>query len=529
MLLRLWECCGFTAAGFYHEYAPERPADDGCYRDCFAAVLLQIHRYFKDEDAVFFSAAEPYRADSNARLIDETVIQHLDKLNDGRFAQIIRNAPDQTTDITHDIYLQSCEVRQGDYYNFLSWSKQADLSTYRHPDEPAVHQKHIKSFTGVKIRQRVSLFIMPIHIAGRQAAGLPTTDEWRVAAQGKDRRLYPWGIDTPDGIRDLGSGVSEWTVLSAPVDSSADNVNSISNLRIESVLSGGNALQKPYQLYAMAFTAQPTAPGTRSEYAGFRCVFDSPDVVTRWQTINNQTVKINAGAYRTGIPADSRIPFLLSSFPEITRANVDSIRAMYRRLLNTQGFRVKRHEVNVWEFMFFLYDPLTQLGVYDHPERPAGHDYTPYDWDKQVKHPMSAVYGLDWWTAYAVAAREEGRLPSEEQWLRVYTNNYTSRMPWGTDYFEGLPADRNRKLYSTESSFAPGNDITPGGITHLAGNVSEWTDSFIYQNGRYEMIAKGTNYLLPGKDTLRPDFRLTLSPHIKDPGTGVRIFRDASE
>lgn len=169
-------------------------------------------------------------------------------------------------------------------------------------------------------------------------------------------------------------------------------------------------------------------------------------------------------------------------------------------------FWISRHEVTLDQYARFL-DNLPQglPGRFDHPDQPASKkSHMPTEWEQILNvarrggawhgHPLtpnSPVFNVDWWDAWAFAKWADARLPTEEEWLKAARGSEGRLWPWGNE--------ANTAAANTGSDYNPaGNgggrndghswwcdvdampeDRTPEGVMGMAGNVAEWTSSFV--------------------------------------------------
>ena len=370
---------------------------------------------------------------------------------------------------------------------------------------------------------------MQLLTVDQQAGALPFVNEWIAAASGPKQNLYPWGntfqIDsmpyldpllnaaqkcgkhpsnaTPSGIFDMaGSNVSEW----------ASNASS----PLEPIIVGGNAYNRPREIYHLNALYRFAPPAYRSPYVGFRCVYQRPLKRTPWNK-EIKTVKVPAGVYAVGIPNDARIPkFLLNTSPE----QLNIIEEIFQRP-QQQSFDkllyVMRAEVTRAQYQKFLRDPLVQAKLYADENEPQGHRYQPDNWDQQSKAMHLPVSNVDWWSAYAFSRWAGGRLPSAEEWAIIASSLGKYLYPWGND-MNIKPLDTSLQQAQANSA-----DKTEHGVFDMGGNVSEWTQSITSQDGKHVIITKGGNYLLPPKETALVRFNNFISPHYRSPSIGFRL------
>jgi len=233
------------------------------------------------------------------------------------------------------------------------------------------------------------------------------------------------------------------------------------------------------------------------------------------------------------------------------------------------AFRISKYEVTISEYAAFLKD------LKDHPDKaakvahpdqprdkphiPAGWaDMTEFDppnpgyynrakkWGRYQEVPLSLdspVFGVDWYDAYAYAKWKGQRLPTEQEWERAARGDKGLNHPWGNDF--------NNKLANTGSDFSPNpdpkfgaqndgfkrwspvnkpkTDISSFGVSGMAGNVSEWTDTWAEdaeRGGDKVPVYRGLNWkTFEDKTILRRGTKLT--EFQSDDALGFRTAEDA--
>ncbi|MEZ5305436.1 MAG: SUMF1/EgtB/PvdO family nonheme iron enzyme, partial [Verrucomicrobiales bacterium] len=124
------------------------------------------------------------------------------------------------------------------------------------------------------------------------------------------------------------------------------------------------------------------------------------------------------------------------------------------------------------------------------PAAKNGHE--PQDWSELLAAARQArsfqgmkinlncpVILIDWWDAYAYAKWKGRRLPTEEEWEKAARGTDGRPYPWGE---EPDPARCNTAEGDDFNGLAAvdalPSDASPYGVIGMAGNVSEWTDSW---------------------------------------------------
>ncbi len=527
---------------------------------CVLAAVTKLRPLWQDFETVRIRLDYPARAQSSqagehgeedaatspgARL-DAVLLRNLTHLGYLRSFDHVFARGRRSVTITRPLWLDRCEVRQGDFYKFAGWRP-------FHPDMPIAASaqpadwRHFSNTRGHTVSGRLDAPANGLTwfdaYAYCQAAGgrLPRATEWIAAASGREQRLYPWGdvfnaepwpyldpllnaarkcgahpdTDTPSGLADMGQHVSEWAVADDRGHAAA--------------AMGGNAYNAPRDLYSVAILYRHAPARYRSPYLGFRCAFDAPPQPTPWRTEPNAVV-LSAGDYAVGIPEQARIPSLLTNLP---RDRVALIRRLFEREDGRASvdMHLTAREITRREYAAFLRDPFVIAGFHAEANQPREHSHRPPDWDKQMTQPELPVVNVDWWSAYAFASWAGGRLPSAEEWEAAASGQGRRIYPWGNDFAAAAPNTAERTPAAGMhrgpiAASAADGDATPEGLLAMGGNVSEWTRSVSGASGGYAVIVKGGNYLLPGTETARMDYRNHLSPNYRSRTLGFRVAFD---
>ena len=212
--------------------------------------------------------------------------------------------------------------------------------------------------------------------------------------------------------------------------------------------------------------------------------------------------------------------------------------------IKVPAFKISKYEVTIAEYAAFLNDLKEnpdKAAKVAHPKQPPGKPHIPTGWadmtdinppnpgyytraktwGRYQEVPLtidSPVFGVDWYDAYAYAKWKGQRLPTEQEWERAARGEKGLKHPWGDDF--------NNKLANTGSDFSPNPDPKVGaqndgfkrwspvnkpktdesgfGVMCMAGNVSEWTDTWaedaersgdkvpVYRGGNWKTFEENT-------------------------------------
>ena len=439
------------------------------------------------------------------------------------------------------LWVDQCEVRQGDFYKFIKWQSnnpQVKISSAKQPLPWAYKSISENHKISGRIQAPANGITYYDASAYCKAAGgrLPTKSEWIAIAGGKKRYLYPWGnkfvadawpyLDSrlnasqkcgkhPKNfsanyeLYNLGDSVSEWA--------SPDIVTERPSIH------GGNAYNKPFELYSLTDFYRYSPATYRSPYVGFRCVYGNQPQPIKW-TKKIKTVRIAPDVYTLNFPENARIPQLLA---QLSQDKIEVIKNIFNYRQKDKTFRILRHEVTRSQYNSFLSDPLVKLGIYANSKEPENHTYIPLNWSDSIDDNKNdlPVTGIDWWSAWAFAKWAGGRLPSAIEWTAAASNLGLSVYPWGNSFALNSASAENK--YLTEKPiYSHPKDKTNNGIYDMGGNVSEWTNSIIPLANHYVAVLKGGNYSLPSENTAKIDFENQAPLSLKSPTVGFRIVFD---
>lgn len=482
--------------------------------------------------------------------LDLAVAEHVNYIwrNEAIKQQMIAS----TTSVpVEDFYMDKYEVTQRQYRKFLNWYAlhADDARPYLHDAQPVDYQfanphgRH--SILGRLDVAAAGVSFYEAYAYCRLAGGnLPNRGQWFAAAAGKESRSYPWGEEfvgtawrysdpllnlaapvqqraqnvSPDGIYDLGNGLSEWTL-----DIIEDG---------RTLLRGGNSYNRPYPIHALNFIERPAPLAFRSKYTGFRCVYPSVPQDQRasyrkapWGE-DTEVVPIEGGDYLLGISARHYTPKLLSRLTVIDPAAFKTF--LTARPPQDREVKLSKYEISRTQYRSFLRDPFARLGFYANEKEPRVHSYVPVAWTEQLRQPDLPVVGIDWWSAYAFAKWAGGRLPTEREWLYAFGGAKRQPYPWGDAYQNGAAQVRDvANDYLPEVPLPIREalaDQTASGFIAMAGNISEWTSSVTPYSHGIKIIVKGGNYRLPGARAAHYGYNAKVPPDHRSDVIGMRVL-----
>ena len=520
-----------------------------------------------------------------ARILDEHVLASIESHAFGRELRLRLDRPSRRV-LLEPFLIDRCEVRQIDFERFARWLQAMDgrspgtsgAASSAGSDEtpggsapipPAAHANPPDDSSGRTAPDSPSAPSVGIFSAstGHRIAGLlrspatgvdfsaaslycaavggrlPWAEELEAAASGKAGRLYAWGdtfdsgpwpyvdawrnaarpcgshpdSDSPQGVHDLNGNAMEWSAGSAtaPPDTRQPAAHGAPPVRF-----------RARSVYALNAAWLPIDPATRSHHLGFRCVYDTPPPDQRpWGDAAGSHARIEGGEYRVGLPPDVRLARLAVILPDAqlreARALLASAETAPRRIT------VGQCEVSRREYRAFLNDPLARSGLFANPQEPADEDYVPDDWERQSADLDLPVSGTSWWAADAFARWAGGRLPRAREWQLLATGPDARLYPWGNRYDPEAAVTADLSEHGPRPCAAEGlRDGSAGGVLHLAGNVSEWTQSIAVDRGNYAMWVRGGNWLLPGRETTQGSFGRLVPLNHRSPDIGIRVVYD---
>ena len=506
-----------------------------------------------------------------ARIVDEHVLDSIESHAFGRELRLRLDRPSRRVSL-EPFLIDVCEVRQIDFERFAKWyraeSRQALASD---PASPAVRSdapdgsprapipipapptaRPVPLFSASTGHRIAGLLLSPATGVDFSAASLycaavggrlPWAEEFEAAASGKEGRLYAWGdtfdpgawpyldawrnaarpcgahlpSDSPQGVHDLNANAMEW---------SAGRLAVAPDTRQPAAHGAPAVRSRARALYALNAAWLPIEPATRSHHLGFRCVYDSPPPEQRpWGDKASPSARIEGGEFPIGLPPEVRLARLAVILPDAQLREARALLASAERA--TPRIAVGRCEVSRREYRTFLSDPLARSGLFANPQEPAGEVYAPDDWERQSANLDLPVSGMSWWAADAFARWAGGRLPRSREWQLLAAGPEARLYPWGNQYDPGAAATADLPEHGPRPCPAAElRDANAGGVLHLAGNVSEWTQSIAVDRGNYAMWVQGGNWLLPGRGTTHGSFGRLVPLNHRSPDIGFRVVYD---
>jgi len=169
-------------------------------------------------------------------------------------------------------------------------------------------------------------------------------------------------------------------------------------------------------------------------------------------------------------------------------------------------FYVDKYEVTIGQYQKFLEAwQKNRASIEEHPKQRPGKDHTPAQWDliitameKKTKlngvrvYDNTPVFNVDYFDAWAYAKWAGKRLPTEQEWEKAARGKDGFLYPWG-NIPDPTKANTGADLSYSASDEAFGKidgfgiwapvgakplDKSPFGAMDMAGNVSEWTESW---------------------------------------------------
>ena len=488
--------------------------------------------------------------DERARIVDQHVLAGIEAHAFGRELRLRLDRPSRRVNL-EPFLVDRCEVRQIDFERFAKWYGD-EFRPSRAPGSGTMAARPAPLFsasTGHRIAGLLQSPATGVDFPGAalycaaMGGRLPWAEELEAAASGKEGRLYAWGdafdpgawpyldawrnasrpcgshppSDSPQGVHDLNGNAMEWSAGSVAVPA---------ELRQPAAHGAPAVRARAREVYALNAAWLPIEPATRSHHLGFRCVYDVPPPEKRpWGDRTADYVRIEGGEYPVGLPPGVRLARLAVILPDAQLREARALLASAEHA--TRRLEVGRCEVSRREYRRFLADPLARSGLFANPREPAAEDYVPDDWAGQSADLDLPVSGMSWWAADAFARWAGGRLPRAREWQLLAAGPEARLYPWGNRYDRTAAATADLPEHGPRPCPAATlRDSSAAGVLHLAGNVSEWTQSIAVDRGNYAMWVQGGNWLLPGRETAHGSFGRLVPLNHRSPDIGFRVVYD---
>jgi len=226
--------------------------------------------------------------------------------------------------------------------------------------------------------------------------------------------------------------------------------------------------------------------------------------------------------------------------------------------LTLPTFYIDKYEVTMYEYQKFL-DYLKAHGdttEFDSPLQPKGTSHVPHDWDIFYGRANAAypgwrtvrgvpitldcpVFNVNYFDAYAYAKWKGRRLPTEQEWEKAARGASGFLYPWGNQWdpaklnagtdFQAAPAADYKPAVDGYTWWAPVDalptDCSPFGVIGMAGNVSEWTDS--WDASKTFVVVRGGNFKSNSGQALLTN-ELKIYPEITAQTLGFRTASDTA-
>jgi formylglycine-generating enzyme required for sulfatase activity len=212
-------------------------------------------------------------------------------------------------------------------------------------------------------------------------------------------------------------------------------------------------------------------------------------------------------------------------------------------------FWIDKYEVTIGQYAKFVAWVDAHEGdqhQFNHPKQPRQLGHIPEYWKiyysqakaggavRKIPTSLnSPVVEVTWWDAYAYAKWMGRDLPTEAEWEKAARGTQGFQFPWGEE--------ADTKKANTNTDYNPANpgakgktdgynfwgdvdkqkgDKSPYGVIGMAGNVSEWTATWVNDKNP---VLKGGNYSLPLQPMEKSD-----KTRLPAPGTDYIGFRTIS-
>lgn len=159
----------------------------------------------------------------------------------------------------------------------------------------------------------------------------------------------------------------------------------------------------------------------------------------------------------------------------------------------------------------------------------------PLFWNREeYNRPNLPITGVSYWEAEAFARFSNARLPTENEWYSIASNNGTTTYPWGNDSDKIAEARANLGFFGAfrERKLVPVTEFPDGkserDVWDLLGNVSEWCE--LRDSTRrpdHAVLRGGCSWHSPF--TVTSESRDVVFRNTRDNQTGIRLIRGPHE
>ncbi|HSH02463.1 MAG TPA: bifunctional serine/threonine-protein kinase/formylglycine-generating enzyme family protein [Anaerolineae bacterium] len=421
----------------------------------------------------------------------------------------------------NEYWIDTTPITNAEYEQFIQATNYPPPKHWGGPQAPPDIANHPVTFVSLRDAQAYATW------AHKR---LPTELEWEKAARYTDGRIYPWGNnpptpdhcnyestighttpvgaysplgDSPYGCTDMAGNVWEWT-------------NSLYDKHLNLYTIRGGAWNYGPG-YSRTTARDGLIPKGNNNATGFRLVLDQPGT----QPQNTAYIRPQSA------------PLMESDIHQIRTWSQDNKKMVFIPAGNfaygpnqivsyLDGFWIDLTPVTNMEYARFLEA---------NPQHPA-----PPDWRSRIyqnqrvancpigkeRHPVTNV---SWTDIIAYAHWSGKRIPNERQWEKAARGTDGRLYPWGNQWQPNLCNTYEAQIGDTTpvGQFSPQGD-SPYGCVDIAGNVWEWTDSWLNDQQR-ERILRGGSWQQnsPNHQTALTTHRLSQQPNFKSQFIGFRL------